>query len=435
MNDRTSLALAETLREHDRDVTRDLPAAPLIAGARRRRTRRRVTMSAAALAAAGLVFGIAVSTIPGRDASMPIPAGTGTPGHVQVRETSAVEPDSPPTTVVRSSSIEEWASALPVGAPFEPYEAFSLLEDRNGVPVYRDKAGDLSLGQEAFEVRRSLRAGTLGDQPSSTIIVVGEYSSGRGVVWAVSPEAHSAKQLWRGPSVIDILGGQHSVALIAGEPGAEPPTLELVELADGATASRMLSLDSPKQPRLATWKNGEITVIDGQAAKGQDGASSPVRESAAYTWSEGDGWVAGAVRRWFGPARTGFEQHDLGRNIVMIGTGDEVCAHLMDGPDLAAEPLTCAPDLSAEQAPMGSLVLLSRDLGEGRGFVPVVVDLADGSLRDLPVTEPMSPLRWESNLTLAGQVPDESRQGSVAFRIDLGKSARHERLPEPLPQG
>lgn len=434
MNDRTSLALAETLREHDRDVTRDLPAAPLIAGARRRRTRRRVTMSVAALAAAGLVFGIAVSTIPGRDASMPVPAGTGTPGHVQVRETSA-SPDGQATTAAWSPTVDEWVATLPVGGPFEPYTPFTVLEDRNGVPVYRHKGGEVTLGQEPFEVTRTLRAGTLGDQPSSTIIVVGEYSSGRGVVWAVSPEAHSAKQLWRGPSVIDIMGGQHSVALIAGEPGAEPPTLELVELADGATASRMLSLDSPKQPRLATWKNGEITVIDGQASTGQHGASAPARESSAYTWSERDGWVAGPARQWLGPARTGFEQHDLGRNIVMIGTGDEVCAHLMDGPDLAAEPLTCAPDLSAEQAPMGSLVLLSRDLGEGRGFVPVVVDLADGSLRDLPVTEPMSPLRWESNLTLAGQVPDESRQGSVAFRIDLGKSARHERLPEPLPQG
>lgn len=432
MNDRTSLALAETLREHDRDVTRDLPAAPLIAGARRRRTRRRVTMSAAALAAAGLVFGIAVHTIPGRDASMPVPAGTGTPGHVQVRETSA-SPDGQATTAAWSPTVDEWVATLPVGGPFEPYTPFTVLEDRNGVPVYRDKGGEVTLGQEPFEVTRTLRAGRLGEQSPSTMLVVGKTREQMEVVWAIEQGTRDASELWRGRALLDIMGGQHAVVLIEGNTGRQATSLVIIELANGATGSYAMPVNAPKQPRLATWKNGEITVIDGQAAKGQDGASSPVRESAAYTWSEGDGWVAGAVRRWFGPARTGFAQHDLGHNIVLVGLGDEVCAHVMDGPDLDANQLTCAPAVHAEQAPTGSLVLITGGTGDGAGGSPLVLDLSSRVTRDLPVTELGTPLQWETGSTLVGTIVSGAGDEPTGFRVDLGKAGEHQRLPVPAP--
>jgi hypothetical protein len=107
----------------------------------------------------------------------------------------------------------------------------------------------------------------------------------------------------------------------------------------------------------------------------------------------------------------------------------------MVGQTLEPDALTCAPRLVAERAPSGSLVLVSRFLGDGAGVVPTVFDVADGSAKDLPVGELPSPLRWESNLTLAGQVPDATGQESVAFRVDVGKGHRHDRIPEPLPQG
>ncbi|WP_076260966.1 hypothetical protein [Intrasporangium flavum] len=428
MTDRTTTALAEALREHHGDALDGGPtAATVISGARRRRTRRRVGTVVGALGAAAATVAVVVLAAHGPRLAAPVPASTS-----PVTSPSRTTPTASAEPTARDARREAyaWASALPLGGPFQPVGAPVVEAGVDGRLRYRDKAGSVMLGHEPMTLQHSLRLG-LGENWPTTTFVVGRGPDSSSV-WAVRESAsRAASKVWSGPRVLDVLGGARGIALIEGDAQEAPTRLVTIDVESMAVRSVALPPDGPQRPRLATWAQDVVTIVDGQDPLEPASAA----ESLSYSWSPTSGWRPGQRQRWFGAAAPGSEAADAGRNVVLVGSGGEVCARVMVASTLDPGTLTCAPGLDAQRAPDGSLVLVSRFLGGGAGVVPTVFDVADGSARELPVGPLPSPLRWESNLALAGQVPDATGQESLAFRVDLGKAHRHERLPAPLPQG
>ena len=428
MTDRLTTLLAETLREHDHDVHGGASPARVIKGARRRRARRRAAAAAGVLGAAAAATAAVVLATPGPRFATPLPAGASP-------VTSALATTPTTTTVATASAdargeVYAWASALPLGGPFQPVGGPVVTSGTDGRLTYRDKAGSATLGKESMGLQHSLVLGP-GENWPTTTFVVGRGTSFTGV-WAIRESGpRSASKVWSGPGVLDVIGGPGGVALIEGDAHGSPTNLVIIDVESLGVRSVALPQTGPQRPRLATWAEDTITVVDGQDLLDPTSAV----ESQSYSWSPSSGWRPGQLQRWYGSAAPGVEPADPGRNVVLVGAGGDVCAHLMVGQTLEPDALTCAPRLEAERAPSGGLVLVSRFLGDGAGVVPTVFDVADGSATDLPVGELPSPLRWETSLTLAGQLPDATGQHSLAFRIDLGKMQRHEEIRGPLPQG
>jgi hypothetical protein len=427
MTDRTTTALAEALREHHADLHGGISPTIVIERARRRRARRRAGAAAGVLGAAAAAVAVVALAAPGLSLSAPVPAA---PRPATSRAETTPSTAAVATLADADREVHHWASLLPLGGPFQPVGAPLVTSGADGRLTYEDKAGSSSIGSEPMTLQFLLGLGP-GQNWSMTTFVVGRGRTASSV-WVVRESgAHNGSRAWSGPQVLDALGGPRGIALIEGDAQGAPTRLVTIDVESLTVRSVALPPDGPPRPRLATWAQDSITIVDGQDLL--DPASAT--ESVAYSWSPTSGWRPGQRERWFGAAASGYEAADAGRNVVLVGSETEVCAHLMVGSDLVPEALTCAPRVEAQRAPDGSLVLVSRFLGEGAGVVGTVFDVSDGSAKELPVGPLHSPLRWESNLTLAGQVPDATEQESLVFRVDLGKSHRHERIPEPLPQG
>ncbi|WP_323097162.1 hypothetical protein [Intrasporangium sp. YIM S08009] len=427
MTDRTTTALAEALREHHSDLDGGASPTLVIERARRRRARRRAGAAAGVLGAAATAVAVVALAAHGPRLAAPRPAAS---SPITSRPEATPTTTAVPTAADARRQAYAWASALPLGGPFQPVGAPVVTSGADGRLTYRDKAGSVTLGNEPMTLEHSMRLGLGEDWPATTFVV--GRGAGSSSVWAVGESGpRTGSKVWSGARVLDVLGGARGFAFIAGDAQGAPTRLVTIDVASLAVRSVALPPNGPQRPRLATWAQDSVTIVDGQDLLDPTSAT----ESHSFSWSPTSGWRPGQRARWFGAAAPGFDGAGAGRNVVLVGSGDEVCAHLMVGTTLDPDALTCAPHLDAQHAPDGSLVLVSRFLGGSAGVVATVFDVADGSAKELPVGELPSPLRWESNLTLAGQVHDATGQKSVPFRVDLGKGQRHERLPAPLPQG
>lgn len=362
MNDRTSLALAETLCEHDRDVTRDLPAAPLIAGARRRRTRRRVTLSAAALAAAGLVFGIAVNTIPGRDSSAPVPA---------THSTEPVEASPTHTMIPPQDDLHAWVESLP---------ETPIPEGGDTLPA-ASTDGDrmvLSLGGRSVRMPEGVKALTLPRAVKNGWLFVGVTQTRLGLyentrILHVDVVSMTVREMATGGAIGSLLVSPERdsfawVDQVSTEPGAYGPAIfHLTRFSDGvAVVSK--EYDDRQIGMPATWRDDMITFVRSRFA--ENGAETNDVADPKWVFDVRRAtWTSKPWKRQFEfatPVRTKDGDTDAFVSMKELG-GDRACFYRMVGEAVDPEALGC--DEWPKVSPGHEFVAFAKGDGTNSGRV------------------------------------------------------------------
>ncbi|WP_374969745.1 hypothetical protein [Terrabacter sp. BE26] len=432
MTDPTTTALAETLREHDSDLGATLLAADIMGRARRRRSVRRAVGVATALAVTTTVTAVVVSVLPGPTRGAPAPARTMPISTVPTRSASTSTPAR------EQDAAWTWVSRLPAGGEFSPIWLGPDAPAAHGRMTVTTKGRTHRLGNEPGRVLYVRSVGQPGWDTPQSFLVVGLLDSGDEVAWSLSEAGPAVRELWRGRHVVDALTVPGGVALLVG-PGADHATgLAIFDAARGGRRTDVdLPTSRPTRPRLATWKNGQITVVDAQVPDAQEGAGAPVSRPATYDLASRS-WTAGAPARWFGVAAADAGSYAPERTVVMLGAaGDsEVCAHWMDGTAVEPDEIACGASVEAHVSPGAERVLVLTHPAGTKGMRPLVLGLALGTASvALPVDEVSDALLWESGSTLVGRTVDPDTGDPVGFRIDLGKGQQNEQLPAPPPSG
>lgn len=398
MNDRTTLALAEALREHDHDVSGGLPAQQVLARARRRRTRRHAVAGAGAAAATALVVGIALSMIPGSSSTTP-PATRSTTPH-PVSTTSAAVPSDP----------QAWLTTLPT-APLDPADDTLPQASMDGARMV------LTLHGRSVRMPEGIRALTLPRAVDRGWVFVGVTQLRAGGVYEntrilqLDTRTMTVRELASAGAIYSLLVSPRGdqvvwVDLGSTEPGTKAgATLHLTRLSDGGDVLAR-SFDERKVGLPATWSDRTITFVRTRVT--QNGGDAQDVDTPTTNFDIGTAtWSPRASKRqvdnlWVVPT--------VGQTTAIVQLrevgGDRPCIYRMTSTELSSEPLACGA--YAKVSPGGGYVaLIDEDSPRPLG----VIDTRTWSAVSLP--EPLTRMascdwEFESVLSCTPQPPKGS---------------------------